>query len=296
MYHYVLVHCYYTARYMFGSLLIYSKVHELIKYTPPTTKTVKLAVWFHSKIMSKFGVSSFVKDKTLFLIRCSFVIVVAVYVILNPILKQGNEPRVNHLIYLTNWSWIFNLLYFMIGAVQSALALKDKQNKWLNWGWKALFSIVQPVAIFVTVLFWVLLNGNVTNPNEWLAPRIRSGIEHLVNFVLVMVDLWFSNQKIPFIFVLAPINFMLIYSVVIICWKILSDSSYWPYEFLNSLIGEQVSSFNWLYLVLFVVGIIVVISILFFIVVGITRVREKRLEKKPLLDQGKSTSTIVVVD
>ena len=158
-------------------------------------------------------------QKFQFLFRLIVSIASLVYVVLNPLLKQGNEPRIHHLLYLTNWSWIFIVLYFITGTWQSFLLRRSRQNKVVDYCWKLLFSIVQPLSIFVTLLFWLLLHDQVTDTSVWLAPRIRSGIEHSINFILCFIDLLFCTKKVEKIFVLAPINFMLIYTTSIILWK-----------------------------------------------------------------------------
>ena len=229
-----------------------------------------------------------ISNKKFLLVRILLFLASAAYVIINPLLLQ--DPKETHLVYLTNWSWIFNALYFLVGVIQLLMINKSRA---IDWSWKCLFSIVQPLAIFVTVLFWALLSDLVTDPATPLGTRFRSGLEHILNFVVVFIDLLLSSTQIPLIFVLAPINFILIYSVCIICWRILVENSFWPYDFLNIVVGSRVSSFNWLYTVLFVLGLVLFVVLLFFVVIGITKLRDRK--RKPEVKQATSSTTIVVV-
>ena len=272
----------------------HGKIHSSdVDFHPKGLLTVSVAhcgCLLEIKIFLKMAdkLSQRISNKKFLLVRILLFLASAAYVIINPLLLQ--DPKETHLVYLTNWSWIFNALYFLVGVIQLLMINKSRA---IDWGWKCLFSIVQPLAIFVTVLFWALLSDLVTDPATPLGTRFRSGLEHTLNFVVVFIDLLLSSTQIPLIFVLAPINFILIYSVCIICWRILVENSFWPYDFLNTVVGSRVSSFNWLYTVLFVLGLVLFVVLLFFVVIGITKLRDRK--RKPKVKQATSTNTIVVV-
>jgi uncharacterized membrane protein len=128
---------------------------------------------------------------------------------------------------------------------------------------KILFSMVIPISIFVTIVFWILLSPtlifqNVTD-SDWL--KAVAGFDHLIQFLMAIGEVLFSDFVLDWVFVLAPTVFIICYSVLIVIMH--THTGIWPYGFMDALFGT--TNVNTLIMVIFVVVVEIIMVGLFAI-------------------------------
>jgi hypothetical protein len=248
-----------------------------------------------SEKLREYSVALFCSDKALLIFRTIFFIGTASYVIVFPFLSK-READVYYLYYLTRWNWILLALYFLLGVFQSISAVKKASRNSINIAWKVLFSTVQPIAIAVTVVYWLLLSDAVFDSATYsLEVRLRFALEHCLNLFLPLLDLMLSNVKVQAFYVFAPVFWLSAYETMVLLWHFLGNT-YWPYSFLAAIAEDENGTVKIPMIVAFIVGSNVAIAILFFFVIGIVAFRDliaRRILGKST--QYSSTSTIVVV-
>jgi hypothetical protein len=152
----------------------------------------------------------------------------------------------------------------MVAVYQSACIV---QRKIFGQNWqrllKILFSVALPVSIAVTLLFWVLLSPTLifTNSKSSTWDKAVSSFDHLIQFLMAAGEIIISSILLDWIYILAPVLFILYYSILGLILKLTTDL--WPYGFMYSFFGT--TEINYLNFVLFLVGTEILIAVLFII-------------------------------
>jgi len=118
-------------------------------------------------------------------------------------------------IYITHWSLLVVLLYFVSAAYTQSQAVVAEEAKsqptaawWMYLSW-VLHDIAYPASFFVTVMFWLLV----------FEPPLKafSVFTHGVNYLIMLADVILSSQP----YRLAHGLYFILYAIIYIFWSLI---------------------------------------------------------------------------
>ena len=172
---------------------------------------------------------------------------------------------------LIDWHWLVIWLYFALLTVQSWQQIHGEKYC-LAKIVHVVFSIIQPIALMVSVVYWVLLSDEAFNPKYSLFLRWRSALQHILNIVFTFLDLFTSNTVITLKDSLYPTFFVSVYLVFGFVWFV--QRAEWPYSFLNSVVGTELGNLKWGLFAAFVIVLLVAVVLFHLVVMGLVKVRD----------------------
>jgi hypothetical protein len=161
-----------------------------------------------------------------------------------------------------------------------------------------LFVLMVPVSIFVTIMFWVLLSVPVfSSPRLSVIGKVLQVHLHSTNLILPVAELFLcSIQQWPtkkefWI----PNLFLFLYGICITIVHV-AGLPYWPYPFMYSLFGTIEENLNWLNILLFMIGSMVLMTLFYFGMLYLVKLR-LRFMKDNSVDsaQGQSSQETIQV-
>lgn len=141
-----------------------------------------------------------------------------------------------------------------------------------------MFSVILPISILVTAIFWALLANAAVFNNHNDYNRGTSVTSHVVNLGFPLIELFITTVDPPWIYGLYSCAVLLFYAITIIIVHYVSSMD-WPYSFLDTLNGGQ-SGMRWGPMLGFVAGMFVLLYILFAATVGMIKLRNYFARKR----------------
>ena len=163
-------------------------------------------------------------------------------------------------------------MYFGLGTLQSFGQRYEQEKLVVGGAFRVCFAIVQPIAILVSLVYWLLLRDEAFNDIDPLFLRARSASQHAFNILFTLLDLFTTETKLKPIDCIYPLLFLGLYQVSSLVWFFVQGV--WPYEFMAQIAGNSKENLKWDMIILFS-GAIFVVTILFhFVVIGLIWVRD----------------------
>lgn len=141
----------------------------------------------------------------------------------------AHEADVAWLIYLTNWTLLFELVYLVLAATLTCVArypnnhslvvvAKGEQTPWFARLAYAMQSVTYIASFFVFILYWVLVyDGSGTSA--------LSIVTHGVNFLVAFVDFLIAGLPFKLVHVWAPLVYGLSYIVFSLMYDLAGGTS-----------------------------------------------------------------------
>ncbi|KAI8897931.1 hypothetical protein BC833DRAFT_591881 [Globomyces pollinis-pini] len=144
-----------------------------------------------------------------------------------------------YFLFLTDWNWIMDTLFFFVGASYTYAVINNgEQKESLRTAYIGLFAVCNTIGWIVSVGFWLLLNSIVFGAEASTFDRYSQTWAHTFNLFLPLIDLFLSKTNMKFLQVGYPICALLAYqAMVLICHGVYKTE--WPYPFMTAVNGGE---------------------------------------------------------
>jgi hypothetical protein len=244
----------------------------------------------HFPVQMKTPTQGLINERSLFLFRSIAFVVILGFTIYKLVREKGE-----FFYFLTNWNWIFLIIYFGIACVQSNTLANGSTVTKLDKVHRIAFSLIQSISWFVTITYWALIASDVFNsPLNDLELKIQSAFAHSANLLFPLLDLLLSRVQLAWKDAIYPVSGAVIYQVTVVAWKSLARR-FWPYRFVATINGGQ-DRLNWAAIFAFMGGMIVVLLLLHAITKALIALRNLMLPKEKKSDSKAFQSQATIVE
>lgn len=210
--------------------------------------------------------SVFISPKALFLTRAASLIWTVLILIVA--LSRFEYPIWNFFRYITNWSWIGLMFFFLIATINSyRRVFLNKNIDFFPLVFDVLFASIIALPWFVSLGYWGLLSAHFGTQTE--ASKFILANTHAVNFLLMMLEIILSRCKPTVSRFVCPVLFIWMYTSYTVFLK-LQFGFDWPYPQMQVLLQTSLLVSVMAYLI-----VAAATALFYFVSFGICRYRDR---------------------